>query len=79
MSEHFQSDAYVVEVGGQTVGIVARDGTGFTFHASVHSFNALEGRLFATPRQAEKAALELTRRAMRRRNAGARFRSFVAA
>jgi hypothetical protein len=59
MSGTFEFDAYVIEVQGQTAGIVARDGRGYRFHAATHSFNSLDGRNFASPRQAEKAALAL--------------------
>jgi hypothetical protein len=64
-----QSNAYVIEVRGQTAGIVARDGQGFRFHASAHRFNPLDGRRFANPREAERAALRLIDPATRRRAA----------
>jgi hypothetical protein len=52
-----EANAYVIELAGQTIGIVARDETGdYLFHASVNRFNALEGRAFKTPREAERAA-----------------------
>jgi hypothetical protein len=63
----YEANAYVIEVRGQTAGIVARDGQGFRFHASAHRFNALDGRRFRTPREAEKAALKLIDPALRRR------------
>jgi len=57
-----EANAYVVEVDGQTVGIVARDESGsYRFHASINRFNALEGRSFKSPREAERAAHQLTR------------------
>jgi hypothetical protein len=57
-----EANAYVVEVDGQTVGIVARDEGGFyRFHASVNRFNTLEGRSFKSPREAERAAHQLAR------------------
>jgi hypothetical protein len=59
MSRTFEFDAYVIEVQGQTAGIVARDGRGYRFHAATHPFNSLDGRNFASPLQAEKAALAL--------------------
>ena len=64
-----EANAYVVEVHGQTVGIVARDGQYFRFHASAHRFNALDGRRSKSPREAERAALALTRPAQRNRRA----------
>lgn len=57
----YEANAYVIEVRGQTVGIVARDEQAFRFHASVHRYNTLDGRRFNTPREAEKAALSLWR------------------
>lgn len=52
------SNAFVIEVGDQTVGIVVRqDGDrGFRFHSALRSVDALEGQVFATPRAAEAAA-----------------------
>lgn len=55
------SDAYVVQVGGHTAGIVVRDTAAdtFSFFAATHRFNALEGRQFPAPHAAERAALAL--------------------
>ncbi len=55
------SDAYVVEVGGQTAGIVVRDSTAetFSFFAATRRFLALEGLQFAEPHAAERAARQL--------------------
>ena len=50
------SHAYVIEVHSQTAGIVVRVGRDFCFFAATHDYNALEGRTFASPRAAEKAA-----------------------
>jgi hypothetical protein len=55
-------DAYVIEVQGVTVGIVARDGDAYRFYASLRLFNSLEGKKFATPRLAERAAGALLRK-----------------
>jgi len=52
-------DAYVIEVQGVTVGIVARDGDAYRFYASLRLFHPLEGRRFSAPRGAEKAAAAL--------------------
>jgi len=51
------SDVYVVEVGGNAVGIVAReeDGKGFRFHAAVPRAFGFDGRRFATPDDAHVA------------------------
>jgi hypothetical protein len=58
------SDAYVVQVGGQTAGIVVRDTAAetFSFFAATHRFNALEGQQFAEPYAAERAARQLMAR-----------------
>jgi hypothetical protein len=55
------SDAYVVEVGGQTAGIVVRDNAAetFSFFAATRRFNALEGLQFTEPYAAERAARQL--------------------
>ncbi len=53
------SDAYIIEVRGETAGIVARDGRSFRFYASNNRYNHLEGKAFASPRDAEKAAQDL--------------------
>jgi hypothetical protein len=50
------SNAFVIEVGGETAGIVARDGRGFRFYAATQAFDALDGRMFAAPGDAERAA-----------------------
>lgn len=54
-------DNYIIEIRpkGVTVqaGIVVRDGHRFRFFAATHAFNSLEGRLFKSPKEAEKAAL----------------------
>jgi hypothetical protein len=51
------SQAYVIEVHSKTAGIVVRDGREFCFFAATHEFNALEGRIFPSPKEAEKAIL----------------------
>jgi hypothetical protein len=54
------STAYIIEILGESVGIVARDKGGFRFYAADHAYNALEGAAFPTPQQAERAARRLT-------------------
>ena len=57
------SDNYIIEIRpngmGITVqaGIVIRDGDRFRFFSATHAFNALEGLLFKSPKDASKAAL----------------------
>jgi hypothetical protein len=55
------SDAYVVEVAGQTAGIVVRDSKAetFSFFAATRRFLALEGLQFDEPYAAERAARQL--------------------
>jgi hypothetical protein len=55
------SDAYIVQVGGHTAGIVVRDHAAetFSFFAATHRFNALEGLQFVEPHAAERAARQL--------------------
>jgi hypothetical protein len=55
------SDAYIVQVGGHTAGIVVRDHAAetFSFFAATHRFNALEGMQFAEPYAAQRAARQL--------------------
>lgn len=56
-------DNYIIEVRPTPMGVavqaglVVRDGHGFRFFAATDAFNRLEGRLFETPKAAEKAAL----------------------
>jgi hypothetical protein len=63
------SSTYIIETRKGAAGIVVRDGRGFRFFAARRAFDGLDGRLFATPRAAEKAALDclcgLDRRARR--------------
>jgi len=55
------SDAYIVQVAGQTAGIVVRDRDeeAFNFFASMRAFDSLEGRQFAEPFAAELAVRRL--------------------
>jgi hypothetical protein len=53
------SNAYVIEVGSRTAGIVAKDERGYRFFSSDRIFDSLEGREFSTARDAERAARAL--------------------
>jgi hypothetical protein len=53
------SDCYIIEVNSQTAGIVVRDSKKYCFFASSDRFNRLEGRLFRSAREAERAAHHL--------------------
>jgi hypothetical protein len=53
------SDAYVIELQGNAVGIIVRkhkSERNFRFLSALHSFNCLEGQEFPGPVQAEMAA-----------------------
>jgi hypothetical protein len=50
------SDRYIIEVNSQAAGIVIRNRDGFRFFAASHPFHSLEGRLFRSAREAERAA-----------------------
>lgn len=53
------SDAYIIEVANETAGIVVRQESEKTyrFHASLPRYYPLDGKLFAAPRDAERAAI----------------------
>jgi hypothetical protein len=53
------SDSYIIEVGSTTAGIVVRDSGGYRFFAASHRFNRLEGQIFRSAREAERAARRL--------------------
>jgi hypothetical protein len=53
------SDTYIIEVSSQAAGIVVRDRGGFRFFAASHHFNALEGQIFRSAREAERAARQI--------------------
>ena len=55
--------AYIIEVGEEAVGVVARDACGYRFYAAKNSFRSLEGRIFRSAESARSAALDLHRRA----------------
>jgi len=56
-------DAYIIEVGGRTAGIVTRDSRddAFNFYAAARKFEAMEGQSFIDPVAAESAARHLAR------------------
>jgi hypothetical protein len=53
------SDTYIIEVGSQPAGIIVRAPGGYRFFAASHRFNRLEGQIFRTAREAERAARQL--------------------
>lgn len=53
------SDSYIIEVSSEAAGIVVRDKSGFRFFAATHRFNPLDGRVFRSAREAERAATQV--------------------
>ena len=53
------SDAYVIEVADETVGIIVRQESerAFRFHAALPRYFSLDGHVFNAPRDAERAVL----------------------
>ena len=56
------ANAYVFEIAGSTVGIVAPDGRGVRFHAALRRFNPLDGLVFRSANEAERAARRIAGR-----------------
>ncbi|MGD0640181.1 MAG: hypothetical protein ABSC22_05485 [Roseiarcus sp.] len=54
-------DAYIIEIGGETIGVAARETTAFRFYATHRAFFPLEGRSFESPEHVQLAALALRR------------------
>ena len=52
------SETYIIEVADQAAGIVVRDKSGYRFFAAAPKFSPLEGRIFRSAREAEKAAAQ---------------------
>lgn len=50
------SKSYIIEVGSESAGIVVRDRAGFRFFSASQRFSSLDGRLFRSARDAERAA-----------------------
>lgn len=63
------SHAYVIEIHGETAGIVVQDPDGYCFFSSLRAFDAIDGAVFKTPKSAEDAALRLEQRPRRRATA----------
>ena len=53
------TQSYIIEVSSQAAGIVVRSAGGYVFFAASRLFNSLDGRLFRTAREAERAAARL--------------------
>jgi hypothetical protein len=56
MLKHSPFDAFVIQVDGETAGIIVRLDRGFRFYATTNDFVGLEGRQFRGPRDAQRAA-----------------------
>ncbi len=54
------SQAYIIEIGSDAVGIVVREAgeTAFQFHSALSAYRALDGKKFATAQAAHRAALD---------------------
>lgn len=53
------SNAYIIEVGSHTAGIVTKDERSYRFFSSDRIFDSLDGREFHSARDAERAARAL--------------------
>jgi hypothetical protein len=58
------SDSYIIEVSSQPAGIVVRCPGGYRFFAASHRFSRLEGQIFRSAREAERAARRLANSAL---------------
>lgn len=65
-------DTYIVEVWGQTAGIVLKEDGVYRFHAVARPYFALEGTEYEVPGKARLAAARLNRRRQRPADATAR-------
>lgn len=54
------SQAYIIEIGSDAVGIVVREAgkSAFQFHTALNAYRALDGKKFATAQAAHRAALD---------------------
>lgn len=52
------SKTYIIEVGSVSAGIVVRDRAGFRFFSASRRFSSLDGKLFRSARDAERAAMK---------------------
>ena len=52
------SNTYIIEVGSESAGIVVRDRTGFRFFSASRRFIPLDGNVFPSARDAERAAMK---------------------
>ncbi|MFT4096726.1 MAG: hypothetical protein QM651_06350 [Rhodoblastus sp.] len=50
-----RADAFIIEIRNRTAGLVASDGREFCFFAAERAFASLDGHVFRSARQAERA------------------------
>lgn len=61
------TDAYVIEIDEDAVGLVVREtrgsgrGQGYRFYASLKGFQSLEGKIFSNPESARRSARVVSR------------------
>jgi hypothetical protein len=55
------SDNFIIEISSQATGIVVRNAEGYRFFAASHRFHAMEGQLFRSANEAERAALRIAK------------------
>jgi hypothetical protein len=55
------SKSYIIEINSQPAGIVVRDRSGYRFFAASPRFSRMEGQVFRSAREAERAAAQLSR------------------
>jgi len=53
------SDSYIIEISSQAAGIVVLETLGYRFFAAAQPYFRLDGRLFRSARDAERAAAQL--------------------
>ncbi len=58
MTQHNVHHAFVIEVAGETAGIIVREERGVRFHSSGPRFDRHDAHLFANVRAAERALRE---------------------
>lgn len=66
------SQAFIIEIGSDAVGIVVREAgeSAFQFHSALSAYHALDGKKFATAQAAHRAALDHGAKQPRRSGAG---------
>lgn len=73
------SKSYVIEVGDDQAGLIIREEgeREYIFHAALNEYSALEGRRFANPLLAERAAIAHSASRRRRRASGRAVEAFA--